>query len=97
MFLFFAFAFMVFELPGSVSEAFHEVAYHEISQSTHFQLKSISTTSEQKNSASKRLNPIADPFFPIVLLSPSVYEERDFAYYTPIYSLIRSRDYFLLI
>lgn len=45
----------------------------------------------------KQLNYIADPFFPIVVLAFSLYEERDFTFYLPRYELHHENQFFLLI
>ncbi len=44
-----------------------------------------------------KLNYIADSFIPIVILAYNLFEDRDFAYYLPLYNLNRQKEYFLLI
>lgn len=89
------FAFMIFELPVSLSESFHQVKVNEISSVPTFQLDPINSSSN-KNSSGK-LNPIAQNFIPFVVIAPTLFEERDHDHYLPLFAQYRTKDYFLLI
>ncbi len=89
------FAFMIFELPASVTESFQLVKGEAISRAPMFSIDPINS-SEDKNSSNK-LNPIAQHFIPLVVIAPTLFEERDHLHYLPLFAQFRPRDYFLLI
>lgn len=94
-FLAIIFAFMIFELPVNLSEKFHEVIGNEISRAPTFHIDPISTSSNKQSSS--KLNPIAQNFIPLVVIAPTLFEERGFDHYMPLFAQYRPRDYFLLI
>jgi hypothetical protein len=89
------FAFMIYELPVSISETYHQVKGNEISHAPMFTIDPISSSSMKNNNY--KINPIAQDFIPLVVIAPTVYEERDIDHYLPLFAQYRTKDYFLLI
>lgn len=89
------FAFIIFELPGSLNESFQLVKGNEITRAPMFSIDPINSAGD-KNSNNK-LNPIAQPFVPLVVIAPTLFEVRDYEHYLPLFAQYRPKDYFLLI
>ena len=85
---------MLYELPVTLAESFDEVKGTQLSSAPYFHVDPI-THSSQKSGT--KLNPIAQNFIPVVVLAPTLYEERDFTYYLPLFAHSRTKDFFLLI
>ena len=67
----------------------------ELSNTHALNIDPIRNPSIRENS--KHQNYIADPFFPLVVLAHTLYEERNFTFYLPVYELHRRKNFFLLI
>lgn len=89
------FAFMIYELPVSISETFHQVMETEISHAPIFNIDPINSSSSKNNN--NKLNPIAQDFIPLVVIAPTLYVDRDHDHYLPLFAQYRPKDYFLLI
>jgi hypothetical protein len=85
---------MLYELPVSLPEMFHEVKGSELSTQPLFRVDPINQTAPKNN---VKLNPIAQNFMRVVVLAPTLYQLRSFSHYVSLYALHRPKDFFLLI
>ncbi len=86
-------AFVAFDLgPVKASDSLHDYHFSKVPEIDIDPIKNPSL-----RETSQQINYIADPFIPIVILVHNLYDERDFSFYLPVYTLHRQKNFFLVI
>ncbi|MFL5785693.1 MAG: hypothetical protein ACJ76H_13840 [Bacteriovoracaceae bacterium] len=87
-----AFMALDFDVPASQSDFSSD---HQIAKIPQLDIDPLRNPTSRENSS--KLNYIAEPFFPIVILAHSLYDDRDISFYLPVYELHHQNHFFLLI